>query len=66
MFGKLLAALGIDGITIRILIESILVRRALCKNICLNIFNSLGHNGFLSNVSITVIDKTNRRNPKKR
>ena len=28
-------------------------------------FNSMGHNGFLSNVSITLIDKTNGKNPKK-
>ena len=32
--------LGTDGITIRIMIESILVRRAVCKNICLNILTA--------------------------
>ena len=26
-------------------------------------FNSIGHNGFLNNVSITLIDKTDRKNP---
>ena len=29
-------------------------------------FNSMGHNGFLNNVSITLIDKTDGKNPKKR
>ena len=33
---------GIDGITIRIMIESTLVRRAVCKNICLNILIAWG------------------------
>ena len=42
MLGKLLTTLGIDGITIRIMIESILVRRAVCNNICLNILTAWG------------------------
>ena len=29
-------------------------------------FNSMGHNGFFNNVSITLIDKTNGKNTKKR
>ena len=29
-------------------------------------FTNIGHNGFLNNVSITVIDKTDGKNPKKR
>ena len=29
-------------------------------------FNSMGHNGLLNNVSITLIDKTDGKNPKKR
>ena len=29
-------------------------------------FNSMGHNGFLNNVSITIIDKADGNNPKKR
>ena len=29
-------------------------------------FNSMGHNGFFNNVSITLIDKTDSKNPKKR
>ena len=29
-------------------------------------FNSMGHNGFLNNVPITLIDKTDGKNPKKR
>ena len=29
-------------------------------------FNSMGYNGFLNNVSITLIDKTDGKNPKKR
>ena len=53
MLGKYLTALGIDGITIRIMVKNILVRRAACKNICFN-------------VSITLIDKTDGKNPKKR
>ena len=40
MLGKEPTTLGIDGITIRIMIESILVRRTVCKNICLNILTT--------------------------
>ena len=40
MLGKQLTALGIDGITIRIMVESILVRRAVCKNVCLNVLTA--------------------------
>ena len=29
-------------------------------------FNSMGHNGFLNNVSVTLIDKTDGKSPKKR
>ena len=29
-------------------------------------FNSMGYNGFLNNVSITLIDKTAGKNPRKR
>ena len=29
-------------------------------------FNSMGHNGLLNNVSVTLIDKTDGKNPKKR
>ena len=50
MLGKQLTALGIDGITIRmIIIEGILVRGAVCKNICLNILKAWG-----TMVSVTV------------
>ena len=31
-----------------------------------NHFNSMGHNGFVNNVSIPLIDKTGSKNPKKR
>ena len=41
MLGKQLTALGIDRITIRIMIESILVRRAVFENICLNILTAM-------------------------
>ena len=66
MLGKQLTVLGIDRITIRIMIESILVRRALCENICLNSFNSMVQIGFLKDVSITLIDVTDGKNPKMR
>ena len=52
MLGKLLTALGIDGITIRIMIESILVRRAVCKNICLNTLTAWG-----TMVSLTIFQE---------
>ena len=29
-------------------------------------FDSMGHNGFLNNVSMTLINKTDEKNPKKR
>ena len=41
MLGKQLTALGIDRITIRIMIESILVRRAVFEKICLNILTAM-------------------------
>ena len=37
MLGNQLRALGIDGIAIKIMIENILVRRAVRRNICVNI-----------------------------
>ena len=40
MLGKQMAALGIDEITLRIMKESILVRRSECKNIDLNILTA--------------------------
>ena len=40
MFGKQLTALGVDGITIMIMIKSILIMRTVCKNICLNILTA--------------------------
>ena len=48
------------------MIENILVRRAVCKNNLFKCFNSMGHNGFPNNVSITLIDNTDGKNPKKR
>ena len=65
MLGKRPTTLGIDGITIRIMIESILVRRVVCKNISLNILTAWDK-GFLNNVSITLVDKTDGKNPKKK
>ena len=64
MLGKLLTALGIDGITIRT------KKREESQESCMQEhlfkhFNSMGHNGFF-NVSITLIDKTDGKNPKKR
>ena len=46
-------------------------RKHSCKESCMQEhlfkhFNSMGHNGFLNNVSIKLIDKTNSKNPKKR
>ena len=65
MLGKLLTALGIDGITVRIKkreeSQESCIQEHLFKH-----FNSMGHNGFVINVSITLIDKTNGKNPKKR
>ena len=40
VMGKQLTALRIDGITVRVIIESILVRRSVWKNICLNILTA--------------------------
>ena len=66
MLGKQLTVLCIDAITVTIMTESILVRRAVYKSICLNILVAWGHNDFLNNVSITLINKTDGKNPKKR
>ena len=46
-------------------------RKHSCKESCMQehlfkSFNSMGHNGFFNNVSITLIDKTDGKNTKKR
>ena len=40
MLAKQLITLGIDRITIRKMMESILTRRALCKNICIDVLTT--------------------------
>ena len=37
MLGKQLIALGIDGLSIKIMIASMLAMRAVCQNICISI-----------------------------
>ena len=51
---------------ISIMIESILVRRAVCKNICLNILTVWDTMVSLIKFSVIIIDKTVVRNPRKR
>ena len=66
MLGKLLTALAIDGITIRIMNRKHSRKESCMQEHLFKHFNSMGHNGFLNNVSITLIDKTDGKNPKKR
>ena len=51
---------------ISIMIESILVRRVVCKNICLNILTVWDTMVSLIKFSVIIIDKTVVRNPRKR
>ena len=53
----------IVGTIINVMTENMREVRLVCKNIFLNIF---WHNGFLHDVSDTLIDKTDKRNPVKR
>ena len=66
MLGKLLTALGIDEITIRIMIENHSRKESCMQEHLFKHVNSMGHNGFLNNVSITLTDKTDGKNPIKR
>ena len=51
---------------ISIMIESILVRRVVCKNICLNILTVWDTMVSLIKFSVIIIDKTVGRNPRRR
>ena len=55
----------IGGTTINPIIESIQIDSCVFKNIFLNIFYVDGHSGFLEEVSITFIDKTDPSDPEK-
>ena len=66
MLGKQLRGLGKDGITIRIMIECIVIKKSCMQQHLFKHFNGMGRNGFLNNISITLIDKTDSKNPKKR
>ena len=61
MLWKQLTALGIDGITIRIMIEIILIMSTVNKNNFLNILIAWYTMAF-----VKVTDKTDGKNPKKR
>ena len=64
MLEKPLGSVGLSGTTIKVMIENILTMRFVSKHIYLDIF-ILG-TGFLENVKIMLIDKTDGQNPKKR
>ena len=64
MLEKPLGSLGLSGTTIKVMIANILRMSFVSKNIYLDIF-ILG-TGFLENVKIILIDKTDGQNPKKR
>ena len=64
MLEKPLGSLGLSGTTVKVMIENILIMRFVSKHIYLDIF-ILG-TGFLENVKIMLIDKTDGQNPKKR
>ena len=70
MLGKQLTTLGIDGITLKIMIESILVRRTLCKNIYLKILTAWNTTVSLKNLHYnlhkTLTVKADDKNHKKR
>ena len=53
--------------TINVMTENMQEVRLICKNIqYFQHFNSDGHNGFLHEISVTLIDKTDAKNPIKR
>ena len=58
MLDKLLLSFAVDGIIIKVMTE--------CKNTYLSILTVRVHTGFLVNVSVTFIDKTDSQNPEKR
>ena len=64
MLEETLGRLG--GTTINVIIGNILGMRFVSKNIYLDIFIVGKHTGFFENVKITLIDKTDGQNPKKR
>ena len=55
-----------DRTTIKILQESWKVEKHCMQRHFCEHFNLPGHSGFLSNVSVTLIDKTDSKNPTKR
>ena len=61
-------ASDIVGTIINVMTENMREVRLVCKNIFLNILIVKGimHNGFLHDVSVTLIDKTNAKNPIRR
>ena len=63
---KLLTALDINGITIRIMIKKHSRKESCVQEHLIKHFNSMRQNVFLNNISITLIDKTDGKNPKKR
>ena len=58
MLDKLLGSLGLDGITINIMIGNVIGMRIVFGNIYLDILDSGEHTGFLEIVKITLVDKT--------
>ena len=61
-------ASDIVGTIINVMTENMQEVRLVCKNIYFNILIVKGimHNGFLHDVSVTLIDKINAKNPIKR
>ena len=53
MLEKPPATLDIDGITIRVTIESMFVWKVVCKGICLNIFTAWAHKFLLKHLNNT-------------
>ena len=53
----------IVGTITNVMTENLQEGRLVCKNIFLNILIVKGHNGFLHDVSVTLINKTDAKNP---
>ena len=56
--------LVIDGTITSPIIESFMGKSLACKNIFID-FSSPGHSGFLNDISVTLIDKTDGSHPEK-
>ena len=66
MLGRLLTSSGQDGAITKMTLESMVRELHVSNNIFFNYFCTSGHCGFLEDVSLTFIDKTDPSDPLKK